>query len=306
MTLDRRGFLVGACTLPVAPAWAACGDAGRSDRLRAALSAGFGVQYWGERFDVVHLARAPHGLLILEATKVGAQDSAGGQEERFSRQDIARIRGRGRPVLAYLNITEREDWRDYGSADIDDFFAAQLSDGGILAPWWKEEWQKMLLARIDDLMMLGVDGVFLDDALHYWTTGQLQELDQGAPGDVPTSARALMALVVRLTQALRTRSCDALCVINNAVFVGRDGQDAALFDLYRAEIDAVMIEDALGGADHPDLHAALAEDYLAAQVPVLSIDLQAPGRDRGALARGYHPYLVPDRAFSRLAPAITP
>lgn len=306
MTVARRRFLLGACALPILPAWADCGGIGRGERLRTALSAGFGVQYWGADFDPKHLAAAPHGLLILEATRVGAKDSASGLEERFTKQDITCIRRKDRPVLAYLNITEREEWRDYGSADPDDLSAAQLSDGGVLAPWWEEEWQQIILARAKELMALGVDGLFLDDALHYWTTGQISGLGQGAPADVPEAARLLMRLVLRVTEALRAGNCDALCVVNNAIFVGRDGADAALFDRYQIAIDAVLIEDAFGGANHPDLHTALSEDYLAEGIPVLSIDLEAPGRAQAARARGYVPYLVPDTTFSRLALPVTP
>lgn len=306
MSVGRRGFLLGACALPVLPAWADCAGKGRAERMRSALSAGFGVQYWGTDFDTDHLAEAPHGLLILEATKIGAKDSSSGREKRFTRQEIARIRREGRPVLAYLNITEIEEWRDYGSADPNDLAAAQLPDGGLLALWWEEEWQRILLARARDLMALGVDGLFLDDALHYWTTGQISGLDEGAPADVPEAARLLMRLVLRLTESVGAADCEALCVVNNAIFVGRDAGEAGLFDQYRTAIDGVLIEDALGGADHPDLHAALSEDYLAHAVPVLSIDLEAPGQAQAARTRGYVPYLVPDTDFSRLAPPVTP
>ena len=284
----------------------------RSARIAAALGHGFGVQYWGAGYDAATLSGAPHGLLILEAAVLGATDTADGRERFFGPADMARIARPDRPALVYLNLTEMEPWRDYWPEGGGDpaFAGPRLGPEERLGAWWTDDWRDMLLARVDRLMATGASGLFLDDALHYWTTGGLDRAPVDAPASVPEAAEVLMRLVLAVTERMRSHSCDALAVVNNAVFVGRDaglGQ-AALFDRYRATIDGVLVESAQGAADHPDLHTALREDYLSRNLPVLALDFAGAAGDAADLAgiaraRGYVPYVAENPAFDRLAGA---
>ena len=291
----------------------------RAGRLFQALSGGYGVQYWGQDYNPQGLARQPHGLLVLEAAQTGALDSADGREIFL---DFAQIRDlqrdSARPLLAYLNLAELEPWRDYwrDAPAVPDWSGGRTIQGEWLALYWTPAWRKVLYARIDRLMAAGADGLFLDDALHYYTygTGGAVTASTGAPQGAPAHAAAMMALVLDVIGRMRQHNCAALVVVNNAVFIGRDAgpDDAAQFDRYREALDAVLVEDAFGAADHPDLHLALAEDYLAAGLPVLSLDFVQPPSAAGslqtdqisALARQkrYVPYIAPGMAFDRLAP----
>jgi len=103
-----------ACSMPVDPQATACTSPDHRGRTLRALQRGFGVQYWGETYTATALADAPHGLLIIEATRTGADQAPDNKELLFSRQDIARISHNGaRPVLAYVNLAEIEAYRDY-------------------------------------------------------------------------------------------------------------------------------------------------------------------------------------------------
>lgn len=296
----------------------------RSERLAAALERGYGVQYWGAGYGAEVLARQPHGLLILEAAQIGAPDSEDGREMLLDFQLLRSMQADpSRPLLAYLNLVELEPWRDYwadGLAKLD-WTGGRTAQDEWLARYWTQSWRDVLFARIDRLMAAGADGLFLDDALHYYTYGKgsVTEPAAGDPAGPTAHAEAMMQLVLDVIDRMRLRRCDALVVVNNAVFIGRDAgaEGTALFDLYRAAIDAVLIEDAFGAADHPHLHLALAEDYLSAGVQVLSLDFAAPpaggpsvpGAGIVALARqhGYVPYIAPGLAFDRLAsPEINP
>ncbi|MBC7738362.1 MAG: endo alpha-1,4 polygalactosaminidase [Candidatus Saccharibacteria bacterium] len=289
----------------------------RSARITQALTGGYGVQYWGQDYTAEGLARQPHGLLVLEAAQTGALDSPDGREIFL---DFAQIRqlqqDHSRPLLAYLNLSELEPWRDYwqGAPDVPAWSGGRTVQGEWLARYWTQGWRDVLYARVDRLMAAGADGLFLDDALHYYTygTGGAVADGIGAPQGAPAHAAAMMTLVLDVASRMRQHDCASLVMVNNAIFIGRDAgpSGATQFDRYRQALDGVMIEDAFGAADNPDLHLALAEDYLSAGLPVLSLDfvpstatggLQADQITALAQQKHYVPYIAPGPAFDRLA-----
>jgi uncharacterized protein (TIGR01370 family) len=311
---------------------------------------GFGVQYWGEGYTADALAGSPHGLLIIEATKVGAQYSATGREELFSAEEIFEIRkGGARPVLGYINLSEIETYRDYwvemasargedpGASVLDPppvWFGALTTAGEQLAAFWTPEWEAILKERVDRLLALGLDGVFLDDVLHYygWAVGQdLQMVDgvdlAGAPEGATGFARAMMGLVERLAAHAKSRRCDVAFIVNNGAFIGRDagpdgepddGNEGArsAFDRYRDAIGGIMSESTLAPERQDKTIEALREDFVEHGVPVLTVDLASRAPDlsaqkfRALVAErageaGFIPYVADDEAFDRLYPPLT-
>jgi uncharacterized protein (TIGR01370 family) len=320
-------------------------DRSRAMRLRGALADGFGVQYWGERYTAEELAEQPHGVLIIEGAKIGAPYSESGREVFFTPDEIAAIsHGGERPVLGYLNIGEIETYRDYwidlaagrnagGTSALPRWVGPHAGHGEYLSAYWVPEWRDVLLARVDRLMALGVGGLFLDDVLHYYshaTDKALQWPESGrpeGPHDAPGLARAMMELVIAVADRVREWDCDALVVVNNAVFIGRDADEAAqgdgtrpVFEAYLAAIDAILVENALSPAAHPNIRIALDEDFVASGLSVLTLDVlsqhDAPDElpeDLGALRQrkaeaardaGFFPYLVENGGFNRLWPPI--
>lgn len=291
----------------------ACGvsQSDRSARLEDALQNGYGVQYWGPDFNADTLNQASHGLLILEAAKVGALDTPDGKERFFTPAEIQTIGQDGtRPVLVYLNLTEVEPWRDYWPSDktVPNWVGPVTAQGDKLAAFWRSEWRDILHDRVARLLATGADGLFLDDALNYFVLGSMASGSSGKPTSIETSAGVMLNLVKEIASTAREIRCDALIVVNNGVFIGRDAPASARddFDAYRDAIDGIMIEDGFGAADHPDLHAALKQDYLDRDVSVLSLDfasdVEAKPLAQKARDKGYAPYIVPDGSFSYLAP----
>ena len=296
-----------------AEACAAPRDARRA-LIGAALAGGYGIQYWGDGFDPEHLAAQPHGLLILELTRQGA--APGLPERRFGPADVDLIRqGGARPVLGYLNLSETEPYRDYA---LTDGAATARWQGGTsaagepLAAYWDHAWREIMLRRVDALMATGVDGIFLDDPMHYYThaAGLAGPAAAGGPAGFPGFAAAMMDLVIAIADRARSRSCTALVVVNNAVFIGRDAgpAQAASFARYRDAVDAILIENALGAAGHADTLTALQEDFAAAGVAVLTVDVAAGDAARRialtARAMGFAPYVIDEDSFSRLYPPV--
>ena len=304
--------------------------------LTRALAGGFGVQYWGEDYTAEGLTEQPHGLLIIEVAKVGALHSESGREVFFTSDEIAIISRDGeRPVLGYLNVSEIENYRDYwidfvmqsvpdDSVELPQWYGPHAGHGDHLAAYWMPAWRDVILARVDRLMESGIDGLFLDDVLHYYSYAKGTNLRwprsgwPEGPRDAPGLARAMMELVVAIAERVREWNCNALVFANNGVFIGRDAAEAltdngtkSVFDSYRDAIDAVTVENVLSPMANPSTRVVVKSDFLDYGLKVLTLDVvsRAGTEDftdlRQTLAKeaqitGFYPYLVEDHSFNRL------
>ena len=103
-------------------------------------------------------------------------DAVFGGDTPWERADLEAIR-RGQPgrkIVAYISIGEAEDYRPYwrkewGSkgrltAAAPAWLGAENPEwkGNYRVKYWRAEWQKLMLAAIDDAMARGFDGVYLD------------------------------------------------------------------------------------------------------------------------------------------------
>ena len=103
-------------------------------------------------------------------------DAAFNADSPWERADLDAIRSgkTGRKVVAYISIGEAEDYRPYWRPEWGakgKLTAAAPTWLGIENPEWKgnyrvkywnAEWQKLILAALDDAMACGFDGVYLD------------------------------------------------------------------------------------------------------------------------------------------------
>ena len=103
-------------------------------------------------------------------------DAAFGGDTPWERAELDAIR-RGQPgrkIIAYISIGEAEDYRPYwrkewGSkgrltAAAPAWLGAENPEwkGNYRVKYWHAEWQKLMLAAVDDAMTRGFDGVYLD------------------------------------------------------------------------------------------------------------------------------------------------
>lgn len=303
----------------------------------AALQNGFGVQYWGQDYTAAGLAAAPHGLLIIEATQLGAGHSATGQEVFFTRDDIQTMRHQGkRPVLAYLNLSEIEVYRDYWVRVTDDpahpphqsWIGPRSASAEHLAQYWTPEWEAILAERVDLLMAMGFDGLFFDDVLHYYSYATEGAVDwtgvepSDAPDDAAGFARAMLTLVEQLAARSRIYNPDSIIVANGGAFIGQDAmqddldqEGAAAFASYLDAIDAIMMEEVFDSEMRQPTIDVLKEEFATEGAAVLVVDFATsfPGRNplllraslaRTAAANGFTFYLADDTTFDRLYPPI--
>jgi len=306
----------------------------RSSLVRA-LEGGFGIQYWGESYTAPDLAAAPHGLLILEATRVGTHETSAEGEILFGCDEVSEIRQSGKCVLGYLNLTEievyRDYWRDHARQTSPDglysaaWIGPRTAEDERLARYWTPAWEELLLTRIDRLMARGFDGVFLDDLLHYFSFVSGEELDWWGTGPGPRStafATAMMELVVTVADCVRKQRPDAIVVVNNGVFLPGDAAaetgpaSDVLTERYLEAIDGILVESVFGSGENAVTHQALAERYSKRGISVLTVDFadqvgavtQRPFREyvqSRAAGLGFVPYAVDDPMFDRLYPPLT-
>jgi uncharacterized protein (TIGR01370 family) len=311
----------------------------RRRRMAESLQDGFGVQYWGSTFTVPNLVAAPHGLLIIETTRSGA--TATDREASFSREDIRKISHDGqRPVLGYINLAKIETYREYWSetermlgrvpekGDLS-WIGPSLGEDGTLALYWSPDWQKIVEDRVDRLMSLGVSGLVLEDVLQYYTFAEgVSRKDPAFLGLPPHQthadfARSMMALVDRAARRARYHDCDALVVVNNGAYIGRDAgpdpeddRQQVDFDQYRRNLDGILIESVFAKEGDQAAIAVLREDFLEGGIPVLTVDFASAEAAEGvtlgevkarttarAAREGFFAYVAKDALFNRLYPA---
>ena len=102
--------------------------------------------------------------------------------------DIIRSGKAGRKVVAYLSIGEAEDYRPYWQSEwvsngkrtaaAPVWLGIENLDwkGNYQVKYWNVDWQKLMLAAIDETMARGFDGVYLD------IVDGFQTYEQGADG----------------------------------------------------------------------------------------------------------------------------
>jgi len=173
---------------------------------------------------VAKLKESGRDWIVLDATFAG--------DTPWKRTDLDTIRSgkAGRKVVAYLSIGEAEDYRSYWQSD-------WVSNGkrtaaapawlGIENPEWKgnyqvkywsAEWQKLMLAAIDDAMARGFDGVYLDivDGFHTYEQGADGYLDDRInPETKQTYRRDMVDWVKAIAARARTKDPAALVIPQN-------------------------------------------------------------------------------------------
>jgi len=212
--------------------------------------------------------------------------------------DTIRSDKAGRKVFAYLSIGEAEDYRPYWQSD-------WVSNGkrtvaapawlGIENPEWKgnyqvkywnAEWQKLMLAAIDDAISRGFDGVYLDivDGFQTYEQGADDYLeDRINPETKQTYRRDMVDWVKAIASRARAKNPTALVIPQN-------GSQLAAHKDFVEVISAQGIEDLftngnkLQPASHTDEILGHLKTLASAKKPVLLIEYPKT-RERQALSK---------------------
>ncbi|MFA9196979.1 MAG: MJ1477/TM1410 family putative glycoside hydrolase [Aliarcobacter sp.] len=173
---------------------------------------------------IAQLKQSGRDWIVLDAAFAG--------DTPWEQADLDTIRSgkAGRKVVAYLSIGEAEDYRSYWQSD-------WVSNGkrtaaapmwlGIENPEWKgnyqvkywnADWQKLVLAAVDDAMARGFDGVYLDivDGFETYEQGADGYLDDRMnPETKQTYRRDMVDWVKAIAARARAKNSAALVIPQN-------------------------------------------------------------------------------------------
>ncbi len=178
-------------------------------RLRGITSWVYQLQgYDHGRLDA--LAKAPQQLAVIDLARDADRDY-------FTANEVGALRRSGKVVLAYFEIGSIEDFRpEYPElrARADDLILNRWSEwpNEFFVRYWDERWwDDVIRPRLDQARRAGFDGVYLDTPLAY------EQVDLGMAGKTREwLARAMVNLIMRISDYLKSRQPDTIVVAQNS------------------------------------------------------------------------------------------
>jgi cysteinyl-tRNA synthetase len=229
---------------------------------------------------VERLAACKRDWIVLDAAFDG--------ETPWERADLDTIRSgyAGRKVVAYLSIGEAEDYRPYWrkewgrkgklTAAAPAWLGAENSEwkGNYRVKYWNSEWQKLMLAAIDDAIERGFDGVYLDivDGFETFEQDGSGYIDGRMNPETKQSYRRDMADWVKAIAA-RARAKNPAALV-----IPQNGSQLVAYADFLEGISALGIEDLFtnGSRLQPKSHTGEVLGHMsklaAAKKPVLLIE----------------------------------
>jgi len=173
---------------------------------------------------VAKLKESGRDWIVLDATFAG--------DTPWEQTDLDTIRSgkAGRKMVAYLSIGEAEDYRSYWQSDwvrngkrtatAPVWLGIENPEwkGNYQVNYWSADWQKLMLAAIDDAMARGFDGVYLDivDAFQTYEQGADGCLDDRMnPETKQTYRRDMVDWVKAIAARARAKNPTALVIPQN-------------------------------------------------------------------------------------------
>ena len=197
------------------------------------------------------LAESGRDLVVIDYSYTS------GRFEKWTRQEIEKIRGgkKGRKVVSYISIGEAENYRAYWRPvwDRDNDGRPDKGAPSFLLPinpgwagnyrvkYWDPAWQKIVLLMIDEIILQGFDGVYLDivdafegfeynPANNKWVKGRIN------PETGLSYREEMVSWVGKIAEHVRARKGDFLVIPQN-------GAQLLEHDGFVSRISAIGIED---------------------------------------------------------------
>ncbi len=261
---------------------------------------------------VAKLASCGRDWIVLDA--VFSEDSL------WQRAELDSIRKgkEGRKIVAYISIGEAEDYRPYWHTEwgqhghlttaAPSWLGLENPDwtGNYRVKYWNPEWQKLMLAAINDAMTCGFDGVYLDivDGFETFEQTDKEYIDNRVNPETKQTFRRDMVDWVKAIAAQARRSNP------EAIVIPQNGSQLLAQPDFLATINAIGIEDLFtnGNQLQPKSHTnEVLEDVrrmIAVQKPVLLIEYpkraQLQSRSKELAKANGMVWLITDRELKTL------
>ncbi|MCK5685912.1 endo alpha-1,4 polygalactosaminidase [bacterium] len=190
------------------------------------------------RSDIVEaIANCRRDLVIIDYSLYGSKSG------KWKKHEISKIkRGRpGRKVVAYLSIGEAENYRNYWEKFKNySFINAENSEwsGNYKVKYWDKRWQKLILSYLDEIILQGFDGVYLDivDAFEFYEERNGKYIDYARNPSTGNCYRLDMVNWVRKIAYYSRRKNPKFLIIP------QNGSQLLQYEKYRNVIDGIGIE----------------------------------------------------------------
>lgn len=264
----------------------------------------WGYQLQGQTHDVKALAAQPHDMLVIDSTRDGTNDT------RFTKAEVAEIKGDRSVLASYISIGEAADFRDYWDKDWTTTGKAtgKLTNeapdwlGPVNPDWpesrkvryWDDEWQEVMFndkgtGDFDKIVKRGFDAAYLDivDAYYFWGEEvRNKDREAGDPKNEKQAAQRMVDFIVDMAEHARETNPDFFMIPQNGAWIIdalKSGKvDRERIDAYRDVVGAIAIEDLYfrgGNKDEnnkfkPDEQSikVLQRDFLDKGIPVYVVD----------------------------------
>lgn len=227
-------------------------------------------------------------------------DAAFGGDLPWERADLNAIRSAhaGRKMIAYISIGEAEDYRPYWrkewgtrkslTAAAPAWLGSENPEwkGNYRVKYWRAEWQRLMLAAVDDAMARGFDGVYLDivDGFETFEQQGKEFIDDRKNPETKQSYRRDMVDWVKAIAARAREKHPA------ALVIPQNGSQLLAHADFLTAISAIGIEDLfthgnkLQPKSHTDEVLGHLQKMTASKKPVLLIEYPKTA-ERQALAK---------------------
>jgi cysteinyl-tRNA synthetase, unknown class len=198
------------------------------------------------------LARAPQQLAVIDL----ARDAG---TKYFTNDEVTSLRRSGKIVLAYFEIGSIEDFRpEYPvlrktAPDLIEGRWKEWPNESFVRYWDERWWDLAIRPRLDQARRAGFDGAYLDTPLAY------ENVTPGRGQTRESLARAMVALITRISEYLKSKSPGMLVVPQNS-------PELRTIPGYLEAIDGIGMEELFFRAtDKPCVESYCAEDLASAR-----------------------------------------
>jgi len=215
-------------------------------------------------------------------------DAAFADNTPWEQADLDTIRSgkAGRSVVTYLSIGEAEDYRPYWQSEwvsngkpaaaAPAWLGIENPDwkGNYRVKYWNADWQKLMLAAVDEAMAQGFDGVYLDivDGFETYEQGADRYLDDRInPETKQTYRRDMVDWVKAIAARARAKISAALVISQNGSQLAEQKDFVEVINAQGIE-DLFTNGDKLQPASHTDEILGHLKTLALANKPVLLIE----------------------------------
>ncbi|MFC1651826.1 MJ1477/TM1410 family putative glycoside hydrolase [Patescibacteria group bacterium] len=183
--------------------------------------------------NIQKLADSQYELLVIDNTR-----SLKGEEEYNNKADIEKIKATDKIVIGYIDIGEAESyrwyWKDDWKVGSPAFIQKPDPDGwdeNYPVRFWENDWQKIILKSVDQMLDDGYDGIYMDWIEAY----QDEDIIKAAEREKLNPEEEMLKFIRKIREHARATDSDFFLIAQNAV---------ELIDnkIYPELIDAIGVE----------------------------------------------------------------